>query len=99
MLPQAIPSLDQTVTLYRRMLHFWELHLEAADPDLRQLRDIHNTLCRLELQLQPEFFDECLHNLQLRIRQTGQLQLEVTLPIWAANALADLEAAAAEVKA
>jgi hypothetical protein len=80
------------------MLHFWELHLNAVDPDLRQLRDIHHALCRLELELQPEFFDESLHNLQLRLRQAGQLSLELPLPLWAANALEDLEASVAESK-
>jgi hypothetical protein len=80
------------------MLHFWELHLETADPDLRQLRDIHDALCRLELKLQPEFFDESLHNLQLRLRQASQLSLELPLPIWAANALENLEATVVESK-
>ena len=99
MLSPSVRSLDQAVTIYRRMLHFWDLHLEAADPDLRQLRDIHDALCRLELQLQPEFFDESLHNLQLRFRQAGQLSLDLPLPVWAGNALGDFEVAAAEVKA
>jgi hypothetical protein len=74
------------------MLHFWELHLRAADPDLRQLADIHKTLCRLEFELQPQFFDECLHNLTLRLRQAEELPLDLPLPLWAGNALADFEA-------
>jgi hypothetical protein len=81
------------------MLHFWELHLRAADPDLRQLADIHNALCRLEFELQPQFLDECVHNLILRLRQAGQLSLDLPLPLWANNALGDLEAGAGETKA
>ena len=99
MLPHFVRSLDQSLALYRRLVNFWNLHLEAADPDLRQLRDIHNTLCRLELELQPEFLDECVQNLQIRLRQAGQLSLELPLPLWSANALDDLEIRAAEVKA
>lgn len=99
MLAKSLQPLDQSVTQYKRLIHFWELHLTAADPDLRQLTDIHKTLCRLELDLQPEFMDECLNNLRLRIRQAGQLSLELPLPLWAGNALSELEAAAAEAKA
>jgi len=84
--------------LYRRLVNFWNLHLEAADPDLRQLRDIHNTLCRLELELQPEFLDECLQNLRIRLRQAGQLSLELPLPLWAGSALGDLEVVALETQ-
>jgi len=93
-LAQQLKPLDQSVTLYRRMLHFWELHLRAADPDLRQLADIHNALCRLEFELQPQFLDECLHNLNLRLRQAEQLSLDLPLPLWAGNALADFKATA-----
>ena len=99
MLAQSLKPLDQSLTLYRRMLHFWGLHLNAADPDLRQLRDIHDALCRLEIELQPEFLDECLHNLRLRLQQAGQLSLELPLPLWAGNALGELEATAAESQA
>ena len=91
MLAKSLQPLDQSVTLYKRLIHFWELHLTAADPDLRQLADIHKTLCRLEFDLQPEFMDECLNNLCLRLRQAGQLPLELPLPLWAGNALADFE--------
>ena len=99
MLAQSLQPLDQSIALYRRMLHFWELHLAATDPDLRQLGDIHHALCRLEFDLQPEFLDECLHNLRLRLRQAGQLSLELPLPLWAGNALGELEAAVAETEA
>lgn len=99
MFAQDLPSLDQSLTLYRRTLHFWELHLSASDPDLRQLADIHKALCRLEFELRPQFLDECLHNLQLRLRQAGQLSLDLPLPLWAGNALGELEVAAGERKA
>lgn len=89
MFAQSLQPLDQSVTLYKRMLHFWELHLSASDPDLRQLADIHRTLCRLEFDLQPQFLDECIHNLTLRLRQAEQLSLDLPLPLWAGNALAD----------
>ena len=60
----------QSVALYRRLLHFWELHLGGRDPDLRQLADIHKTLCRLEFDLYPQLLDECLANLTQRLRQS-----------------------------
>ena len=99
MLPQAVRSLDKSLALYRRLINFWNLHLDVTDPDLRQLGDIHGALCRLELELQPEFLDECLHNLRLRLQQAGQLSLELPLPLWAGNALGELEATAAESRA
>ena len=37
MLPQAVRSLDQSLALYRRLINFWNLHLDVTDPDLRQL--------------------------------------------------------------
>ncbi len=96
MFAQELQPLDKSMALYRRMLHFWELHLGARDPDLRQLADIHKTLCRLELGLYPQLLDECLANLTQRLRETDHLALDLSLPLWAGNALTELEIAAQE---
>ncbi len=96
MFAQELQSLDKPLALYRRMLTFWQLHLSVGDPDLRQLADIHKTLCRLEFELYPQLLDECIANLMQRLRETDHLALDLPLPLWAGNALAELEIAAQE---
>ena len=86
-------SLDIPLAQYRRLLNFWNLHLSVTDPDLRQLADIHRTLCRLEFDLYPQLLDECLANLTQRLRQTDHLALDLPLPLWAGNALSELATA------
>jgi hypothetical protein len=83
-------SLD-TRDLYERVLNFWSLHVGARDPDLRQLADIHHALCNLELQLYPQMQDQCLANLKMRLSHADYLHLDLPLPLWASNALADLQ--------
>ena len=91
MFAQDQQTLDKPLALYRRMLTFWQLHLSVGDPDLRQLADIHNALCRLEFDLYPQLLDECVANLTQRLRETDHLALDLPLPLWAGNALAELE--------
>ena len=91
MFAQDQRTLDKPLALYRRMLTFWQLHLSVGDPDLRQLADIHNALCRLEFDLYPQLLDECVANLTQRLRETDHLALDLPLPLWAGNALAELE--------
>jgi hypothetical protein len=93
---QELQSLDKSLALYRRMLTFWQLHLSVVDPDLRQLADIHKALCRLEFELYPQLLDECITNLTQRLRETDHLALDLSLPLWACNALAQLETAIQE---
>ena len=99
MFAQELQPLDKSLALYRRMLTFWQLHLSVGDPDLRQLADIHRALCRLEFDLYPQLLDECLANLTQRLRETDHLALDLPLPLWAGNALAELETEGKETKA
>ena len=68
----------------------------SSIPTCDSLLDIHKTLCRLEFELYPQLLDECITNLTQRLRETDHLALDLSLPLWAGNALAQLETAIQE---
>jgi hypothetical protein len=69
---------------YNRLMRLWQLHLSVSDPDLEQLRQLHQALCLQETTLCPARIDLCLQNLQQRLRDALAVGLELPLPIWAA---------------
>ena len=97
-LAQSLQPLDQSVTLYRRMLHFWELHLVATDPDLRQLGDIHHALCRLAFDLQPSSSTSACTIFVRAFARAGSCARTASATV-GGNALGELEAAVAETEA
>jgi hypothetical protein len=70
--------------IYSRLMRLWQLHLSVSDPDLEQLRQLHQAICLQETTLCPERIDLCLENLQQRLRDAFFIGLELQLPIWAA---------------
>ena len=82
MFAQALQPLDQSLALYRRTPpNFWELHLSAADPDLRQLRrHPQDALPAGVRSVVRSSSTSACSNLRLRLRQAGQLSLDLPLP-------------------
>ncbi len=76
---------------YERLRDFWRMHLAAFDPDLAQLQSIHTALCRQEMMLYRVYPEQCLANLTERIQQAAIIHLELQLPVWAAEALIELD--------
>jgi hypothetical protein len=70
---------------YRALMRLWQLHLSASDPDLAQLRDLHQNLCTEETLLSETHPDLCLQNLQERIRDAIAVGLPLQLPVWAVS--------------
>jgi hypothetical protein len=68
---------------YRALMRLWQLHLSASDPDLAQLRHLHQTLCTEEALLSETHPDLCLQNLQQRIHDAVAVGLPLQLPVWA----------------
>lgn len=68
---------------YRALMRLWQLHLSASEPDLGQLRQLHQALCTEEALLYEAKPELCVENLQQRLRDAQALGLPVQLPVWA----------------
>jgi hypothetical protein len=68
---------------YRALMRLWQLHLSASDPDLAQLRHLHQSLCTEETLLSETDPNLCLQNLQQRICDAVAVGLPLQLPVWA----------------
>ena len=100
MLAQSLQPLDQSVPLYRRMLHFWELHLgryrSRPAPARRHPPELSagwSSICSRSSSTSACTTFVCAFS------QAEQLSLDLPLPLWAGNALGELGTAVAESEA
>jgi hypothetical protein len=77
--------------LYEYLLSFWRMHLAVEDPDLAQLRDLHQALSHQEELLCEHQLDRCMQNLAQRLQDARSLGLQLSIPVWVTTQLEDLE--------
>ena len=70
---------------YRALMRLWQLHMSASEPDLAQLRQLHQALSNEEAQLHTTHLERCLENLHQRIRDAFSIGMSLQLPLWASS--------------